>query len=113
MFSFLGNLTPRQFLFQILNTLMVVASALATWKAAGLVFNNESPIVVVLSESMTPVFERGDLLFLALTKDKFKIGEICVFKIKGQPIPIVHRILEVHEEFFCFKLGKRLEKFRY
>jgi signal peptidase len=100
MLGFLGNLTPRQFLFQILNTLMVIASALASWKAASVVLNTESPIVVVLSESMTPAFERGDLLFLALPNDNIVVGDICVYKLKGQAIPIVHRILEVHTEYF-------------
>ncbi|KAI8900283.1 hypothetical protein BC833DRAFT_582538 [Globomyces pollinis-pini] len=97
MFGFLTTLSPRQFLFQVLNFLMVAASALAAWKASSLVFNTESPIVVVLSESMTPAFERGDLLFLAMTNEPLKVGDITVYKLKGQDIPIVHRILEIHE----------------
>jgi signal peptidase len=45
---------------------------------------------------MTPVFERGDLLFLAMSSKPLEVGDIAVYKIAGQPIPIVHRILEVH-----------------
>lgn len=111
MLSFLGNLTPRQFLFQILNTLMVIASALASWKAASVVLNTESPIVVVLTESMTPAFVRGDLLFLALPNDKIAVGDICVYKLKGQAIPIVHRILEVHQEYHTIDVAKMERKF--
>lgn len=73
------------------------ASALAWWKSSSIIFNTESPIVVVLSESMTPAFVRGDLLFLAMTPAPLKVGDIAVYKIKGQAIPIVHRVLEVHE----------------
>ena len=48
---------------------------------------------------MTPAFVRGDLLFLAKTNDPYKVGDIVVYKIKGQQIPIVHRILEMHERW--------------
>lgn len=75
MFGFLTTLSPRQLLFQVLNTLMVLASALASWKASGLALNVDSPIVVVLSESMTPIFERGDLLFLELLWKPLAVGD--------------------------------------
>lgn len=75
---------------------MVVSSALACWKLASVVLDSESPIVVVLSESMTPSFERGDLLFLSKTFAPYRVGDIVVFKLQGQAIPIVHRILELH-----------------
>jgi signal peptidase len=77
---------------------MVVASALASWKGASVILNTESPIVVVLTESMTPAFVRGDLLFLHMMTDDIAIGDICVYKLKGQQIPIVHRVLEIHTE---------------
>lgn len=59
---------------------------------------------------MEPAFQRGDLLFLALPHSHsdsiitggggtpVRIGEITVFKLKGKGIPIVHRIIEVHDE---------------
>ena len=48
---------------------------------------------------MTPIFERGDLLFLAMPSAPLVVGDIPVFQIKGQPIPIVHRLLEIHIEY--------------
>ncbi|KAJ3115222.1 Signal peptidase complex catalytic subunit S11C [Phlyctochytrium bullatum] len=66
------------------------------WKGLTVVTNSESPIVVVLSESMEPAFHRGDLLFLSLGEEAIKVGDICVFKIENKPVPIVHRVLEVH-----------------
>ncbi|RKO87421.1 hypothetical protein BDK51DRAFT_36430 [Blyttiomyces helicus] len=68
------------------------------WKGLSVVTNSESPIVVVLSESMEPAFARGDLLFLTLGSDPIRVGEICVFKLEGKETPIVHRVLELHEE---------------
>ena len=48
---------------------------------------------------MEPAFQRGDILFLNNQDDNIRVGEIVVFKIKGREIPIVHRILKVHERY--------------
>ena len=59
----------------------------------------ELPIVVVLSGSMEPAFHRGDLLFITNYKQEdIKVGEIIAFKVEGRDIPIVHRVLELHEK---------------
>merc|ERR1712000_514953 len=77
---------------------MIVASALMIWKSLMIVTGSESPIVVVLSGSMETAFYRGDLLFLWMPKDApIRVGEITVFKLMGKEIPIVHRVVSVHE----------------
>lgn len=49
---------------------------------------------------MEPAFYRGDLLFLTNYKDDpLKAGDIVVFKIEGRDIPIVHRIIKLHEKY--------------
>ncbi|KAJ3065872.1 Signal peptidase complex catalytic subunit S11C [Quaeritorhiza haematococci] len=68
------------------------------WKGLSVVTNSESPIVVVLSESMEPSFARGDLLFLTLNDEPIRIGDICVFKIKNKEVPVVHRVIELHDD---------------
>jgi signal peptidase I len=93
------------------------------YKGLGLITNTESPIVVVLryvdlsarcycsrcaervctsnrnlSGSMEPAFYRGDILFLVNPPNmRYEIGDITVYKIPGQDIPIVHRVLETHD----------------
>ena len=47
---------------------------------------------------MMPAFQRGDILFLTNYNDPIRVGEIVVFKIKDRDIPIVHRVLRVHEK---------------
>ncbi|TFK28650.1 signal peptidase complex catalytic subunit SEC11 [Coprinopsis marcescibilis] len=85
----------RYVLLQVLNFASVIASGLMIWKGLGVVTNSESPIVVVLSGSMEPAFYRGDLLFLTNPpSEHYKTGDITVYKIPGQDIPIVHRVLE-------------------
>lgn len=73
------------------------------WTAAGIYFNTKSPLVVVLSESMSPGFERGDILFIRndLKRNVAK-GDITVFELKGKEIPIVHRALKIHELYIYF-----------
>ncbi len=66
------------------------------WKALIVVSNCESPVVVVLSGSMLPAMGRGDILFLWLDDAPFTTGEIIVYKVADRPIPIIHRIIEVH-----------------
>ena len=47
---------------------------------------------------MEPAFQRGDILFLNNQDSPIRVGEIVVFKIKDRDIPIVHRVLKVHEK---------------
>merc|ERR1712137_109755 len=89
--------TPRQMFGQVAAVGIVVASALIIWKTLCLFLFSESPIVVVLSESMSPGFERGDILLLNMEPGPLKNGEIVVFNVDGRTIPIVHRILRTHD----------------
>lgn len=75
------------------------------WKGLMLVTNSESPIVVVLTYnkffykysrgSMEPSFFRGDILFINWDYTTPTPGDIVVFKIPNQEIPIVHRVISV------------------
>ncbi|ELU05342.1 hypothetical protein CAPTEDRAFT_152214 [Capitella teleta] len=97
------RMNKRQLYYQVLNFGMIVSSALMIWKGLMVVTGSESPIVVVLSGSMEPAFFRGDLLFLTNYKEEpIRVGEIVVFKVEGREIPIVHRVLKVHEKSVCF-----------
>ncbi|PON88980.1 hypothetical protein TorRG33x02_152090, partial [Trema orientale] len=87
----------RQTLSQVITLGLIVSSALVIWKGLMCMTGSESPVVVVLSESMEPGFARGDILFLSMSKDPIRAGEIVVFNIDGRPIPIVHRVIKVHE----------------
>ena len=53
---------------------------------------------------MEPAFYRGDLLFLTnYEQHPVQAGEILVFKVKGRDIPIVHRVIKIHEK--CVQLA--------
>ncbi|BGP26178.1 signal peptidase, endoplasmic reticulum-type [Rhodotorula toruloides] len=93
------RLGVRHVLTQALNFAMVLSTALMMWKGLSIACNTESPVVVVLSESMEPAIQRGDLLFLTMPRTApLKHGDITVYKVPGSPIPIVHRVIETHDE---------------
>lgn len=93
-----NRMSKRQWIFQVLSFGLIIASALTIWKGLILATGSESPIVVVLSGSMEPAFQRGDLLLLTnYQEDPVRVGDIVVFKIKGRDIPIVHRVIKLHE----------------
>ena len=51
-------------------------------------------MVVVLSGSMEPSMYRGDILVL-LKKPDIEIGDVVVYQIENEKIPIVHRISSI------------------
>ena len=65
------------------------------WKGLSVVADSPSPIVVVLSDSMEPAFQRGDLLFLWNRNllQETAVGEVVVYNVKDKDIPIVHRVV--------------------
>ena len=115
----LGLSNPRQAALQLLNFALLLSTAfmvchvpwlclvqvrgkpdangpfLQIWKGFSVVSDSPSPIVVVLSGSMEPAFQRGDLLFLWNRNllAETAVGDIVVYNIPGKDIPIVHRIV--------------------
>jgi signal peptidase len=86
----------RQQLQQVLSLLYIGTSAFMFWKGLSVLTNSSSPIVVVLSGSMEPAFQRGDVLFLWNRNEKSEVGDIVVYEIQQKPVPIVHRVLREH-----------------
>ncbi|XP_042495612.1 signal peptidase complex catalytic subunit SEC11C-like isoform X2 [Macadamia integrifolia] len=87
----------RRFIAQAISLGMVMTMALMIWKLLICLSGSESPVTVVLSESMEPGFRRGDILFVHMSKSPIHSGDIVVFNVEGRDIPIVHRVITVHE----------------
>lgn len=73
-----------------------LASSFIFWKALSLLADSHSPVVVVLSGSMEPAFQRGDVLFLWNRNKYNEVGDVVVYEVDGKSIPIVHRVLREH-----------------
>jgi len=93
----LRTMNARQLVLQIISLGLIVTSALIIWKSLMVVTGSESPVVVVLSGSMEPAFYRGDILFLYMGSSDIELGEVVVFNVDGREVPIVHRVIRVHE----------------
>lgn len=49
---------------------------------------------------MEPAFFRGDLIFLVNPRDTpYVVGDIIVYTIPEEDIPIVHRVIETHQTY--------------
>lgn len=88
-------------------------TSLQMWKGLSVISDSPSPIVVVLSGSMEPAFQRGDLLFLWNRNilRETEIGEVVVYNVKGKDIPIVHRVVRKFGKGYVSRiveLGPRL-----
>lgn len=88
----------RQSLAQVLNFALVLSTAFMMWKGLSVATASSSPIVVVLSGSMEPAFQRGDLLFLWNRAPRAELGEVVVYNVRGKDIPIVHRVVRTFPE---------------
>lgn len=109
----IASMKIKKLLLQCVVLGMVVSSALMMWKGLMLLTNTESPIVVVLTGSMEPLFHRGDILFLNWDYTPPTPGDIVVFKVPNQEIPIVHRVIALQPlengDYNCLTKGDNNE----
>ena len=107
---FSNNKQEFKLVEDVVKFVLVIGSALMMWNVGKIVTNTESPIVVVLTGSMEPAFFRGDLLFVTHFKEDLVAGDIIVYKIPNQEIPIVHRAMVIQIDQKPAK-QKKTEKF--
>ncbi|AHF81149.1 signal peptidase I [Thermococcus paralvinellae] len=74
-----------------------------------IVLHTDSPLVIVVSGSMEPVFYRGDVVLLKGVKpEDIKIGDVVVYKRPYTKYPIIHRVRAIEKlvlngkEELCF-----------
>ncbi|RLF78375.1 signal peptidase I [Thermococci archaeon] len=60
--------------------------------------HTDSPLVIVVSGSMEPVFHRGDVVLLkGVTPNEIRIGDVVVYKRPFTKYPIIHRVRGIEE----------------
>lgn len=100
LFALLGFKKRDSVLFKVTKIVAVLLSlvgAVFAWNFLRLIALTDGPVVVVLSGSMRPGFDRGDVLFMYNNpKRPYQVGDIIAFKAYDKDIPIVHRVLQVH-----------------
>ncbi|KAG5485773.1 hypothetical protein LSCM1_07185 [Leishmania martiniquensis] len=92
------SLRPRDVIQQAVYVGLLLSIVLVGWRGVVLATNCESSIVVVLSGSMEPGYQRGDVLLLHhLPAHPVTVGDVIVYSLPEHEIPIVHRVLRIHE----------------
>ncbi|PKY09209.1 putative signal peptidase I [Aspergillus campestris IBT 28561] len=81
----------RRIIGLCLRASLALAVPIMFWNALTIITGSTHPIIVVISESMSPTFNRGDILFLWNRQPWIQVGEIPVCWFKGLPLPMVHR----------------------
>jgi len=73
--------------------------AVAINQGLGHALQTEKPIMAVVSNSMVPVFHRGDLIVVkGISCEQIEVGDIIVYHNPIRRIPIVHRVVAIGEE---------------
>ena len=91
-FNCIKRRTIRRNLTKLVLASYAVIGSYMIWKLVGIFLNNDFPIVCVLSESMEPGFKRGDILFIR--PNEYNVGNVAVFQVYANSIPIVHRVIK-------------------
>jgi signal peptidase len=77
---------------------LIMLSPLMLWKGLAIVACCETPVEIMLSSGAEP-WNRGDVLVLAgKCWGQLHAGDNVAFRVKGRNIPIVHRVIEVHDD---------------
>lgn len=63
----------------------------------GFALDTQTPVVDVVSCSMFPFYNRGDMLLIAGDKTP-QIGDIIIYDVAGYNYPIIHRIIKINED---------------
>ncbi|XP_068640772.1 uncharacterized protein [Aristolochia californica] len=99
-----SSFLSRRFAAQTINfesnfnvSAMAISTAWIIWKILIWLTGIQSPVTVVISGSMEPGFRRGDILLLHMNDAPIRAGEIVLFNLEGRDIPIIHRVIKVHE----------------
>ncbi|BBN10171.1 signal peptidase I [Marchantia polymorpha subsp. ruderalis] len=89
----------RKFLEEALDLGKAAGLALVIWQSLIYVTGSPTPVMVVLTGSMEPGIRAGDVLVVrAVDERPVRAGDIVVFRLEGREIPIVHRVVRVHED---------------
>jgi signal peptidase len=87
--------------------IILISTSLATWNGLKIALNTENPILVVVSGSMVPTLNVGDLIIIkGEPSEVLSVGTIIVFHSPADyDTLIVHRIVDKmkHDDDYAFK----------
>jgi len=82
--------------------LYIVIGVLLAWginQGMAFALTTDMPVVAVESNSMVPMFYKGDILVLhGMEPDALRVGDVIVYSVAGRDVPIVHRIKRINAD---------------
>lgn len=80
----------------------MVIGVLMAWginQGMAVALTTDMPVVAVESNSMVPVFFKGDILVLqGVSQGDLDVGDVIVYSVKSRNVPVVHRIVKVNPD---------------
>ena len=73
------------------------------WKLLIIIFGTSDPIRLCVTSASEPTMETGDMFLMSMPK-QFNNGDLIVFNIRDRDIPIIHRIIQIHQQLSCLKI---------
>lgn len=82
--------------------LYMVIGVLMAWginQGMAVALTTDMPVVAVESNSMVPVFYKGDILVLkGVAPADLEVGDVIVYSVKTRDVPVVHRIVKINPD---------------
>ena len=82
--------------------LYMVIGVLMAWginQGMAVALTTDMPVVAVESNSMIPVFYKGDILVLrGAAPGELEVGDVIVYSVKSRQVPVVHRIVKINPD---------------
>ncbi len=83
-----------------------VVIAVIIYNALIIILGTNRPLIDVVSDSMVPAINRGDLVLVKHVKpEDIKIGDIIVFDTLSQSLPVIHRVYKTNSDGTYQTLG--------
>ncbi|CAB50358.1 signal peptidase I [Pyrococcus abyssi] len=85
---------------EILSMVLTVILVFSVYFGLRVVLHTKTPLVVVASGSMRPVFYPGDVVLLKGVKpEEIKVGDVIVYKSAFSKYPIIHRVRGIKQVY--------------
>ncbi|KAK4175527.1 putative signal peptidase complex catalytic subunit SEC11C [Triangularia setosa] len=82
----------------VLSILQAISVCFMIWKGACLLAGTPYPVMVVITNSMAPAFDPGDILFIHHRSEHggaIRVGDLPVILNSERPYPFIHRVIGV------------------
>ncbi|GFV67701.1 signal peptidase complex catalytic subunit SEC11A [Trichonephila clavipes] len=83
-------------LYSLLQFSLLIGSVYSLWYGLTIITGCKYPIAFTMTNGMEPALRKGDIFFVTnCEEDTLNVGDIILFDVKSQEIPIVHRIIQI------------------